>query len=71
VVADPTDPQAIVETFLAALAANDGATAGRLLDPDVAYTTSACRRSADVAGSSGSFLRSPDSTTPSRCTGTR
>ncbi|HJQ43284.1 MAG TPA: limonene-1,2-epoxide hydrolase family protein [Jatrophihabitantaceae bacterium] len=33
----PTEPQAIVEAFLAALADNDFATANALLDPDVVY----------------------------------
>ena len=33
----PTEPQAVAEAFLAALAANDFATAGALLDPDVVY----------------------------------
>jgi limonene-1,2-epoxide hydrolase len=33
----PTEPQEVVEAFLAALAANDFATATALLDPDVLY----------------------------------
>jgi limonene-1,2-epoxide hydrolase len=34
----PSDPTTVVETFLAALAANDFATAGALLADDVVYT---------------------------------
>jgi limonene-1,2-epoxide hydrolase len=34
----PTEPQAVVEAFLAALANNDFASADALMDPDIVYT---------------------------------